>query len=318
MDMEKELVEHVYDLIILGAGPAGMTASIYASRGGLDVAIFDFVPGGKLNETGDVENYPGINNITGPELAHKMAEHAVYFGSKLIPAYAERIIDKGRIKEVETFDKIYQAKAVLIATGTKERKLGIPGEEEFYGRGVSYCAVCDGAFYKDKVVIVIGGGDSAYEAADYLARFASEVHVVLRRHFIRAEKINQKRVNENPKIFTHFAFSPVEIKGDDAVTSVVFKNNKDEDAPLIELEASAIFPQIGIIPNSDFVKDLDILDDKGYIIANDNMETKIPGIYAAGDIISKNLRQIVTATRDGAIAGEEISKYVLHDLSETA
>ena len=317
MEVNKELQDKIYDLIIIGSGPAGMTASIYASRGGLDVMMLDYVPGGKLNTTSEIENWPGEVSILGPDLAQKMATHSVQFGAVQEFGHVENIVDEGAIKKVETFDKIYQAKSVLIATGTVERKLGIPGEEEHFGKGVSYCTICDAAFFREKPVTIIGGGDSAYTAADYMARFSDQVHLVLRRDTPRAENILQDRVNKNKNVKIHYSYSPVEIQGTDGkVSRVFFKNNKDERADLVEVNVDAIFPQIGAIPNTGFIRDLPILDEEGYIIVDSKMRTSVPGIFAAGDVIQKELRQIVTATGDGSIAGEEISDYVLNQMNE--
>lgn len=316
-EFKKEKVEQIYDLIIIGSGPAGMTAAVYASRNGLKVAILDMTPGGKLNETSEIENWPGDTMIMGPELAQRMAAHSTQFGAEFIFGQAEKVEDLGKYKQVETFDKILQAKSILIATGTVERKLGIPGEQEYYGNGVSYCAVCDAAFFKDEDVIVIGGGNSAYEAAEYLSRFAKNVYQVLRRDVIRASQIVVNRVEKRDNIKTMFSYSPIEIKGTNGkVSSVLFVNNKDKDADPIEIKASAIFPAIGILPNTDFIKNLDILDEDNYVIVDEKMRTPIKGIYAAGDVIAKELRQIVTATNDGSIAGENIADYILNDFDD--
>ena len=192
-----------------------------------------------------------------------------------------------------------------------ERKLGIPGEEKYYGKGVSYCAVCDGNFYKDKEVVVIGGGNTAFEDADYLTRFASKVHLVLRRDKARAEKILQDRVRRNPKIEVHLQYRPIRIEGDgDHVNNVVFESSVDPEAPHMDIACDGIFPLIGVDPFTAFAENLGITDEAGYILTDDNMATKIPGIYAAGDCRGKALRQIVTAGSDGAIAAQAISAWL--------
>ncbi len=317
MAREKIIDEKLHDLIIIGAGPAGMTAAIYASRGGLEVMMLDVLPGGKLNQTSEIENWPGEASILGPDLATKMSSHSTQFGAVHEFGEVEKITIDGSIKILETYSKIYKAKSIIIASGTLERKLGIPGEDEHYGRGVSYCTVCDAAFFRNSPVAIIGGGDSAYEAADYMARFSDKVDLVLRRDVPRAQNINVERVMNNSNVNVHFNYSPVEIIGKEGKVNIVkFKNNIDEDADLVEVQVDAIFPQIGIIPNTKFLENLDILDEEKYIKADERMKTSIPGVFAAGDVIAKDLRQIVTATGDGSIAGEEATVYVMHEWAE--
>ena len=314
-EFKKEIEQTVHDLIIVGSGPAGLSAAVYASRGGLEVIMIDTVPGGELLNIAEIENWPGDSHVLGPELAARMSEHATQFGAKHIFGIVEKIIDKCDIKLVESFDKIYQAKSVIIASGTKERLLGIPGESEYKGSGISYCATCDAAFFKNEIVTVIGGGDTAYKSAEYISRFAKEVHMFLRRDVARAEKIAIDRVHAKDNIEVHYKYSPIEIKGTNGkVSSVVLKNNRPGEHDLWEFETAAVFPLIGTIPNTDFVGDLPILDENRYIVVNDRMETQIPGIFAAGDVIAKGLRQVVTAASDGAIAGEAAGNYI-HSLS---
>lgn len=296
------------DLIIIGAGPAGMSACLYASRAGVDVLMLDAgAPGGKLNVSAEIENWPGVKKKTGPELAYEMYEHALSFGGKQEYGEVTKIIDHGDHKEVVTTDKTYEAKNVLIATGTKERKMGIDKEEELTGHGVSYCAVCDGPFFKDDEVAVIGGGNSALEEAIYLTKFASKVHLIVRRDVFRADKIIQEHVQSNDKIEIHFLKKPHHlIAEDNKVAAIALEDSKTGE--ISELAVKGVFPFVGLDPITEFVKDLDICDENGYIITNELMETKVKGIYAAGDVRQKVLRQVVTATNDGAIVGQQVGQ----------
>ncbi|MFQ8706877.1 MAG: thioredoxin-disulfide reductase [Thomasclavelia sp.] len=298
------------DLIIIGAGPAGLSACLYASRAGLDVMMLDAgAPGGKLNVSAEIENWPGQKKKTGPELAYEMYEHALSFGGKQEYGEVTKIIDHNDFKEVVTNDKSYQAKAVLIATGTKERKMGIPLEEELTGHGVSYCAVCDGPFFKGEEVAVVGGGNSALEEAVYLTKFVNRVHLIVRRDVFRADKIIQEHVLNNDKIEIHFLRKPHHlIAKDNKVDKLAIEDSNTGE--ISELSVKAVFPFVGLDPITEFVKDLDITDEHGYIITDETMQTKVSGIYAAGDVRKKVLRQVVTATNDGAIAGQQIAHYI--------
>lgn len=298
------------DLIIIGAGPAGLSACLYASRAGLEVLMLDSgAPGGKLNVSAEIENWPGQKKKTGPELAYEMYEHALSFGGQQAYGEVTEIIDYGDYKEVVTADTVYQGKAVLIATGTKERKMNIPLEEELTGHGVSYCAVCDGPFFKDEEVAVIGGGNSALEEAIYLTKFASKVHLIVRRDVFRADKIIQDHVFANDKIEIHFLKKPHHlIENNGKVAKLALEDSKTGE--ISELTVAGVFPFVGLDPITDFIKNLDICDEHGYIITDETMKTKIPGIYAAGDVRQKVLRQVVTATNDGAIAGQQIANYL--------
>ena len=302
-------MENVYDVIIIGAGPAGMTAAVYASRAGLKTAILEkAAPGGKMVETFEIENYPGFSSVNGADLAGMMFEHATRFGAEYLYGDVKTIRDLGAYKEVVIGEETFKTRAVIIATGTVERKLSIPGESEFAGRGVSYCAVCDGAFFRDKTVTVIGGGNSALGGALYLTKFASKVNVVIRRDVFRATKTVQDDVYANPKIHVIVHAVPAEIRGTDAVKSIVLKNV--ETGELTEVETDAVFPYIGADPMTSSTDELPLEKDHGYIVTNDRMETGVPGVYAAGDVRKKDLRQVVTATNDGAIAAEEAGKYL--------
>lgn len=302
--------EHVHDVIIAGAGPAGMSAAVYASRANLDTLMIERgIPGGQMANTEDVENYPGYDHILGPDLSNKMFEHAKKFGAEYAYGDIKEVIDNGEYKTVVAGNKEYKTKALIITSGAQFKKLGIPGEEELAGRGVSYCAVCDGAFFKERHLVVIGGGDSAVEEGMYLTRFASKVTIVHRRDELRAQKILQERAFKNDKI--EFIWDTVveKINGPEGkVSSVTLKNNKSGEES--DFAADGVFVYIGMNPLSEPYKSLGITNDEGYIVTDENMATKVPGVFAAGDIREKKLRQIVTATGDGSIAGEEAISYV--------
>ena len=294
------------DLIIIGAGPAGLSACLYATRA--EVLMLDAgAPGGKLNVSAEIENWPGQKKKTGPELAYEMYEHALSFGGEQAYGEVTKVIDYGDYKEVITTDQSYEAKNVLIATGTKERKMGIPMEEELTGHGVSYCAVCDGPFFKGDEVAVVGGGNSALEEAIYLTKFAKKVHLIVRRDVFRADKIIQDHVQANDKIEIHFLKKPHHlIAKDNKVAAIALEDSKTGEVS--ELAVKGVFPFVGLDPITDFVKDLGITDERGYIITNELMETSVKGIYAAGDVRQKVLRQVVTATNDGAIVGQQVGQ----------
>ncbi|WP_152655205.1 thioredoxin-disulfide reductase [Oceanobacillus sp. CFH 90083] len=302
--------EKVYDVIIAGAGPAGMTAAVYASRANLDTLMLERgIPGGQMANTEEVENYPGFDHILGPDLSNKMFEHAKKFGAEYAYGDIKSIEDHGKYKTIHAGKKEYHTKALIIATGAQYKKLGIPGEEELGGRGVSYCAVCDGAFFKEKELVVVGGGDSAVEEGVYLTRFASKVTIVHRRDELRAQRILQDRAFDNDKIEFIWDTVAEKINGPDGkVSSITLKNVKTDE--VYDFPANGVFVYIGMLPLNDPFTDLGITDEEGYIPTSENMETKIPGIFAAGDIRAKDLRQIVTATGDGSIAAETAIKYV--------
>lgn len=300
---------NVRDLIIIGAGPAGLTATVYAKRANLDVLIIEAsAPGGKIVKTAEVENWPGQKHTTGPDLAFSMFDHAMSLGVEYQQGKVVNVED-GEVKVVHTDNgKKYYARAVLIATGTIERKMNVPGEQEFSNKGVSYCAVCDGALFKDKVVTVVGGGNSAVEEAIYLTKFASKVNIIIRRDVFRCDKKVSDNMYQNEKINIITKSIPKEVVGEDKVTGLMITNVDTNEDSVVETDG--IFPFIGLDPITDFVKDLNIVDENNYIIANEKMETAVEGIYAAGDVIKKELRQIVTAANDGAIAAQEILKYI--------
>ncbi|BAW16428.1 Thioredoxin reductase [Streptococcus sp. BCA20] len=299
----------MYDTIIIGAGPAGITAALYAARSNLKVALIERgIPGGQMNNTSDIENYPGYTNISGPELAEKMFEPLENLEVEHLFGAVEKIEQQGTIKKVYTEDNVFESKTLIIATGAFHRHLGVPGEEELNSRGVSYCAVCDGAFFRDEDLLVVGGGDSAVEEAVFLTRFAKTVTIIHRRNELRAQKLLQDRAFANEKI--HFIWDSVvqEIKGDNRVQSVVVENVKTGEVS--EHEFGGVFIYVGLDPVSEFVKDLGITNESGWIVTDHHMKTAISGIYAIGDVREKDLRQVTTAVGDGAIAGQEVYKYI--------
>ena len=300
-----------YDVIVIGAGPGGMTAALYASRANLKVAMLDRgVYGGNMNNTAEIENYPGFKTIMGPDLSEEMYQSATNFGAEFVYGNVEKIevLDE-KTKLVKTDSGELEAPVVIIATGSESRKLGVPGEEQYGGRGVSYCAVCDGAFYKNRDVVVIGGGDSAVEEGMYLANLTSSVNVVHRRDSLRAQKILQERAFKNDKIKFTWDTVVEEIQGDEQkVTGVKAKNVKTGETTIIP--ADGVFIYVGSIPMTAPFQGLGITDDKGWIVTNDKMETSIPGVYAIGDVRQKTLRQITTAVGDGGIAGQEAFNYI--------
>ena len=300
----------MYDTIIIGAGPAGMTAALYAARSNLKVALLERgIPGGQMNNTADIENYPGYANISGPELAEKMFEPLENLGVEHLFGLVEKIEDRGNFKEIITEDERFEAKTVIIASGANHRHLGVPGEEDYNSRGVSYCAVCDGAFFRDEDLLVVGGGDSAVEEAIFLTRFAKSVTIVHRRDELRAQKVLQDRAFANEKI--RFVWDSVveSIHGDERkVTGVTFKNVKTGE--LSQAEFGGIFIYVGLNPVSEFATDLGITDEAGWILTDHQMKTSVAGIYAVGDVRQKDLRQITTAVGDGATASQEVYKYL--------
>ena len=299
----------MYDTIIIGAGPAGMTAALYAARSNLKVALIEGgLPGGQMNNTSDIENYPGYANISGPELAEKMFEPLENLGVEHLYGFVKNIENHGDVKKVITDNEEFGTRTVIVATGSKHRLLGVPGEEELNSRGVSYCAVCDGAFFRDQDLLVVGGGDSAVEEAIFLTQFAKTVTIVHRRDELRAQKVLQDRAFANEKI--NFIWDSVvkEIKGENRVESVVIENVKTNQ--VTEHAFGGVFIYVGLDPVSDFTKDLQIQDESGWIVTDDHMKTSVAGVFAVGDVRQKDLRQVTTAVGDGAIAGQEAYKYI--------
>ncbi len=308
--------EKIYDVIIIGAGPAGMTAAVYTSRANLSTLMIERgIPGGQMANTEEVENFPGFESILGPDLSNKMFNHAKKFGAEYAYGDIKEIIDGKEYKTIKAGSKEYKARSIIISTGAEYKKVGVPGEKELGGRGVSYCAVCDGAFFKEKRLFVIGGGDSAVEEGVYLTRFASQVTIVHRRDELRAQKILQDRAFANDKVdfIWNHTIKAINEK-DGKVGSVTLVSTTDGTEQ--ELAADGVFIYIGMVPLSKPFENLGITNENGYIETNDRMETKVPGIFAAGDIREKTLRQIVTATGDGSIAAQAAQHYV-EELAES-
>ncbi|PIC63092.1 thioredoxin-disulfide reductase [Sporosarcina sp. P13] len=302
--------DKIYDVIIVGAGPAGMTAAVYTARGNMSTLMLERgVPGGQMANTEEIENYPAFETILGPDLSTKMFDHAKRFGAEYAYGDVTKIEDGREFKTIHVGAKSYKARAIILTTGAEYRKMGIPGEAELTGRGVSYCAVCDGAFFRNKEIVVIGGGDSAVEEGTYLTRFANKVTIIHRRDELRAQKIVQERAFSNEKIDFIWNTTVKQVNEKDGkIGSITLVST--EDGSEREMETEGMFVYIGLDPLTEPFKDLGILDDNGYIETNDIMETKIPGIYAAGDVREKLLRQVVTATGDGSIAAQAAQKYI--------
>ncbi|MFD1863341.1 thioredoxin-disulfide reductase [Planococcus chinensis] len=300
----------IYDVIIIGAGPAGMTAAVYTSRANLSTLMLERgIPGGQMANTEEIENYPGFDHILGPDLSTKMFEHAKKFGAEYAYGDVKEIIDGEEYKTINAGSKEYKARSIIITTGAEYKKMGVPGENELGGRGVSYCAVCDGAFFKQKNLVVVGGGDSAVEEGVYLTRFADKVTIVHRRDELRAQKILQDRAFANDKIDFIWSHTVKEINEENGkVGSVTLVSTKDDTER--EFDADGVFIYIGMLPLTKPFASLGILNDQGYIVTNEKMETAVPGIYAAGDVRDKMLRQVVTATGDGSIAAQAAQHYI--------
>lgn len=308
-----------FDTVILGGGPAGLSAGIYASRGAISTAIVDInMFGGQPSNYLELENYPGFSVVGGYDLMEKFEEHADKFGVQKFPMQEIEKIDlKSNPKIILTKETEFRAKSVIIATGAQPMKLGVPGEKEFVGRGVSYCAVCDGAFYREKTVAVVGGGNAAVEEAMYLTKFADKVYVIHRRDELRADKIVQERAFKNEKI--EFIWDSVvkEILGDDLVHTAVLENVKTKE--IKKLPVDGVFPYIGITPNVEKISGQLEQDAGGFIMTDETMKTSIDGVYAVGDVRHTPLRQVITAASDGAIGAVYAVKYIetLKDVPQT-
>ena len=300
-----------YDVVIIGGGPAGLTAGLYASRARLNTLLLEaMILGGQMMTTDIIENYPGFSQITGAELSAIVDEQAKGFGLTVETGEVTGLEVAGDQELVaKTAGREYRAKAIIICTGTEYRKLGIPGEAEFTGRGVSYCATCDGAFFKDSTIVVVGGGDSALTEALFLTKFAKDITIIHRRDALRATKIYQERAFANPKI--DFLWSSVveEIKGDQTVENVLVKNVTSGEVR--EVPTEGVFMFIGITPKTAFLKGLVEMDENGYILVDaENLQTSVEGVFAAGDVRKKLLRQVATAVGDGATAAFAVEKYL--------
>lgn len=299
-----------YDVVILGGGPAGFSAGIYAARGNVKTAIVDIsMMGGQPSNYLELENYPGFDLIGGYDLMEKFEAHADKFGVEKFPMQEIQKIElNSDIKKIITNDKVFNAKTVIIATGAQPQKLNIAGEKEFVGRGVSYCAVCDGAFYREKIVAVIGGGNAAVEEAIYLTRFANKVYVIHRRDKLRADKIVQERAFKNPKIEFIWNSVATEINGTNNVEKLLIKNVQTNE--IKELKVDGVFPYIGFSPNVDLINGQIQQNEQGFIKTDEYLNTSIKGVYAIGDVRQTPLRQVITAAADGAIAAVSAIKYL--------
>lgn len=306
----------VYDLVIIGGGPAGLSAGLYGARAKMSTLIIEKDrAGGQIATTDEVANYPGsIAEATGPSLVARMVEQAEEFEAERVKDNITSFDFSGKIKVLNGEKESYQAKSVIIATGAVPRKLDVPGEKELTGKGVSYCATCDAAFFEEMEVFVVGGGDSAVEEAMFLTKFADKVTIVHRRDELRAAKSIQEKAFANPKIDFMWDTTIQEIKGDGIVESVIFKNLKTgevtEHVADEEFGTFGIFVFTGYLPSNNLFKDVIDMNAQGYIVTDELMQTNIPGVYAAGDNREKLLRQVVTATADGAIAAVMAEKYV--------
>jgi thioredoxin reductase (NADPH) len=309
-DKPPEDKDKIYDLIILGGGPAGLTAAIYATRAELDTLIIEkAVPGGYVSATDWVENYPGFaDGITGMELSKKMEEHAKKFGAAIIQDEVVNVELKSEPKLVQTNQGKYRAQTIILATGNEPKKLNVPGEEKFRCKGVSYCATCDGPFFKDKDIVIVGCGNSGLQEGLYLLRFVKSITYVERLKCMTAEKILRDRASKEPRMKFYLDHDVLSIDGKDKVESVTAQGNKTGEKVVIP--AQGVFFYVGLVPQIEFLKGKISLDKYGYIIANNQTQTSIPGVFAAGDVRQKNVRQIVTATSDGAIAAVMAQKYL--------
>ena len=304
-------MEEIYDLVILGAGPAGICAAIYATRGKLNTLWLEkkFVQGGQIVDTYEVDNYPGLPGITGLDLGEAMVNHAEKLGISPKREPVLSIEDEGEIKVIRTKKNHYRTKSVILACGAVHRQLGIPGEEELSGMGVSYCATCDGAFFQGGTVAVVGGGNVAVEDAILLSRTCRKVYLVHRRGELRADKVLQDRLFRCPNVEMVWDNVPVSIEGTEKVENLKIRNVRTDEEKTIAVDG--VFIAVGILPNTEKFKGLVALDESGYIVAGEDGVTSTPGIFAAGDIRTKNLRQVVTAVADGANAVTSVQHYLL-------
>lgn len=300
-------MENIYDVVIIGSGPAGLTSAIYAYRGNLKTLVLSGNElGGKLTKTYKVENYPGFKEIMGADLANDFIEHVKNFNIEIKEGLVKEIKDNNQI--VLSNDEIINTKAIIVASGTTENKLQLENADKFIGKGISYCAVCDGFFYRKKDVVVIGGGNSALEEALFLSQLVNKIYIVIRRDVFRANKevVDKIMANEKIEVLTNYLPDSLIIENDTLVGLNIKSTINNE---IKKIDCSGIFPYIGASANTNFLPK-EILDENGYIKVNNDMSTSIKGIYAAGDVISKDLRQIVTATSDGAIAASSVIKYL--------
>ncbi|KAF6247744.1 thioredoxin-disulfide reductase [Nitrosopumilus sp. b3] len=308
--MKPDKVKTKFDVIIIGAGPSGYTAGIYCSRAGYDTLILSgILPGGQLVNTTEVENYPGFENgIMGPDLMIDMRKQSQRMGTTIIDDEAVDVDFRRSPFKVLTASEEYEGRAVIIATGANPRKMGLPGEQEFAGKGVSYCATCDGPFFRNQEIVVVGGGDSAIEEATFLTKFGTIVHIIHRRDELRASKVMQERAFSNEKIKFHWDSAVTEIKGEQKMQKVIIKNLKTNEESTIN--AGGLFVAIGHEPNTKLFKGQIDLDDKGYVVLKNKTHTNIEGIFAAGDVHDRTYRQAITAAGFGCMAAIDVDKYL--------
>jgi len=301
----------LWDMIILGAGPGGLTAGIYAGRSGLNVMILEKLsPGGQIAVSEQIDNYPGFpDGISGTELVERMEKQAVRFGTRIVMEEGIRISKEDKLFVVTmTGDKKYRTKTIIISTGADPVKLPVPEEEKFRGKGISYCATCDAAFFRGKDVAIAGGGDTAIVDALYLTRFANKVIIVHRRRELRAVKVLQEEIFANPKVVFQWDSIPSRVIGDEMVEGLEIENVKTKEKKV--LKVNGIFAAIGTAPNSKIVRGIVELDERGFVKTNHNRETSVPGIFAVGDVRDTPLRQVITAAGDGAIAEFSAENYI--------
>jgi len=305
----------IYDVVIIGAGPAGLSAGLYAGRSRLSTLIIEKArEGGQIVNTAEIANYPGaLEGDTGPSLIERMKAQAVHFGAEIIYDTVQEVELEGKTKTIKGLNNTYQAKAVILANGAQPATLGCPGEKEFTGRGVSYCATCDGAFFEELEVFVVGGGDAAIEEAIYLTKFARKVTVIHRRDALRAAKSIQEKAFANPKIEFMWDSVVKELKGEELLDTLVVENVKTGERTEVKADPEdgmfGVFVFIGFRPQTELYEGK-VKMENHYIVTDDNMNTDIPGVFAAGDIRAKSLRQVVTAAADGAIAATQAEKYL--------
>ncbi len=302
----------MYDVIVIGTGPAGLAAAIYGTRAKLNMLVLEqnFMSGGQVVNTYEVDNYPGLPGVSGMDLSLKFREHAEKLGMEFLRAKVNKIaVGENGIKTVEAENQTYETKTVILATGAHHRLLNVPGEESLSGMGVSYCATCDGAFYKGSDVAVIGGGDVAVEDAIFLARGCRKVYVVHRRNELRAAKSLQEKLFSLPNVEMVWNSAVESIEGEEQVEAVRLKQLKDGSSRTLQVDG--VFVAVGITPDSDLLKGIAEMDENGYIVADETCETSVPGIYAAGDVRKKPLRQIITAAADGANAITSAERYLI-------
>ena len=299
-----------HDVIIIGAGPAGYTAGIYCSRARHDtILISGLLPGGQLMNTTDVENYPGFDEgIMGPDLMQIMRKQTENMGTKIIDDVVTNVDFSQNPFKVSTASTNFEARTVIVCTGATPRKIGINGEQTFAGKGVSYCATCDGAFFRDQELAVVGGGDSCMEEATFLTKFASKVHIIHRREEFRASKIMQERALNNEKITVHWNSTVLDIKGDQKVQQVILKDTKTGEETSVDM--AGVFVAIGHEPNTGLFKDQLDLDENGYIVLSKSTQTSVDGVFSAGDVHDHRYRQAVTAAGYGCMAAIDVDKYL--------